>query len=112
MRALERHVTPTYGGGVEEHEGVTMDDRKKSRDQGRLRLQWPTFRGSSVGWGIAAVLWLSCAVPAVVRVVHFGGTSPGGAVLLAALVVASAVCVIGTVSTMRHPRPAPPAVDS
>jgi hypothetical protein len=87
-------------------------DEKTTRERGRLRLQRPTFRGSSVGWGLASVLWLSCAVPAVVRVVHFGGTSPGGAVLLAALVVASAVCVIGTVSTMRHPRPAPPAVDS
>ena len=104
-------MASTYGGRVDEHGGVTMGE-KTSRDQGRLRLQWPTFRGSSVGWGLAAVLWLSCAVPALIRVVHFGGTSVGGFVLLAALVVASAVCVIGTVATLRHPRPAPPAVDS
>lgn len=89
-----------------------MDDRKKARDRGRLRLQRPTFRGSSVGWGLAAVLWLSCAVPALIRVLHFGGTSVGGFMLMAALVVASAVCVIGTVATIRHPRPAPPAIDS
>jgi hypothetical protein len=105
-------MTSTYGGRVNEHEGVTMDDEKKSRDKGRLRLQRPTFRGSSIGWGLAAVLWLSCAVPALIRVVHFGGTSAGGFVLLAALIVASAVCVIGTVATLRHPRPAPPASDS
>ncbi|KQS22370.1 hypothetical protein ASG05_01905 [Frigoribacterium sp. Leaf186] len=109
--ALEPRTTSTYRGRANEHEGVTTDE-KTSHDQGRLRLQRPTFRGSSVGWGIAAVLWLSCAVPALIRVVHFGGPSAGGFVLLAALVVASAVCVIGTVATIRHPRPAPPAVDS
>jgi hypothetical protein len=110
-QALESRIAWTYGGGANEHEGVTMDE-KTSRDQGRLWLQWPTFRGSSVGWGISAVLWLSCTVPALIRVVHFGGTSVGGFLFLAALVVASAVCIIGTLVTIRHPRPAPPAVDS
>lgn len=110
-QALESRLASTYVGRANEHEGVTMD-KEKSRDQGRLRLQWPTFRGSSVGWGLAAVLWLSCAVPALIRVVHFGGTSVRGFVLLAAPVVASAVCVIGTVATIRHARPAPPAIDS
>jgi hypothetical protein len=87
-------------------------DGKTSREQGRLRLQWPTFRGSSVGWGIAAVVWLSCAIPAVVGIIRDGGTSIGGGLLSAGLVIASVVCIIGTVATIRHPRKAPPATDA
>ena len=110
---LRRRGGPTYGGEVDDDdEGTTTMDDETDRDQGRLRLQRPTFRGSSVGWGISSVVWLSCVVSVVVRM----ATGEGGAALvdvlvLVALVVATAVCVTGTVATIRHPRPAPPAVD-
>ncbi len=109
---LSRRGGPTYGGEVDDDEGTTTMDDETDRDRGRLRLRRPTFRGSSVGWGIAAVVWLSCVVSVVVRM----ATGEGGAALvdvlvLVALVVATAVCVTGTVATIRHPRPAPPAVD-
>lgn len=88
-----------------------MDD-ETNRDRGRLRLQRPTFRGSSVGWGISAVVWLSCVVSVVVRMATGdGGAAPVDVLILVALLVATAVCVTGTVATIRHPRPAPPAVD-
>lgn len=88
-----------------------MDD-ETNRDRGRLRLQKPTFRGSSVGWGIAAVVWSSCVVGVVVRMVSGGGgVALVDVLILVALLVATAVCVTGTVATIRHPRPAPPAVD-
>ncbi|TDT62645.1 hypothetical protein [Frigoribacterium sp. PhB116] len=88
-----------------------MDD-ETNRDQGRLRLQKPTFRGSSVGWGIAAVVWLTSAVSVVVAMATDSrGVAVGHVLFLVALLLATAVCVTGTVATIRHPRPAPPAVD-
>jgi len=88
-----------------------MDD-ETNRDQGRLRLQRPTFRGSSVGWGIAAVVWLTSAVSVVVAMATDSrGVAVGHVLFLVALLLATAVCVTGTVATIRHPRPAPPAVD-
>ncbi|KQN41675.1 hypothetical protein [Frigoribacterium sp. Leaf44] len=86
-------------------------DEDTEHPRGRLRLQRPTFRGSSVGWGIGAFFWLVCAVQALVGVVQNGGTSVVGALVLAGLTVLAAVCIIGTVATIRHPRPAPPATD-
>jgi hypothetical protein len=87
-------------------------DEDAEQERGRLRLQWPTFRGSSVGWGIGAFFWLSSAVLNLVRVVQDGGTSVVGALVLAALIVLAVVCIIGTAATIRHPRPAPPATDT
>ncbi|ROP78807.1 hypothetical protein EDF18_1463 [Frigoribacterium sp. PhB107] len=88
-----------------------MDD-ETNRDQGRLRVQKPTFRGSSVGWGIAAVVWLTSAVSVVVAMATDSrGVAVGHVLFLVALLLATAVCVTGTVATIRHPRPAPPAVD-
>jgi len=87
-------------------------DEDTEQGKGRLRLQRPTFRGSSVGWGIAAFFWLFCAVRNIVGVVQNGGTSVVGALVLAALVALAVVCIIGTVATIRHPRPAPPATDT
>ncbi|KQM25920.1 hypothetical protein ASL10_10820 [Frigoribacterium sp. Leaf8] len=86
-------------------------DEDTEQPRGRLRLQRPTFRGSSVGWGIGAFFWLVCAVQALVRVVQDGGTSVVGALVLVGLTALAVVCVIGTVATIRHPRPAPPATD-
>ena len=109
---LRRRGGPTYGGEVDDDEGTTTMDDETNRDQGRLRLQRPTFRGSSVGWGIAAVVWLSCVVSVVVRMAT-ASAGPGlvDVLILVALLVATAFCVTGTVATIRHPRPAPPAVD-
>jgi len=87
-------------------------DEDTEQEKGRLRLQRPTFRGSSVGWGIGAFFWLLCAAQSIVRVVQDGGTSVLGALVLVALVALAAVCIIGTVATIRHPRPAPPATDT
>ena len=88
-----------------------MDD-ETNRDQGRLRLTRPTFRGSSVGWGISAVVWLTSAVSVVVAMATDSrGVAVGHVLFLVALLLATAVCVTGTVATIRHPRPAPPAVD-
>ena len=110
--SLRRRGGPTYGGEVDDDEGTTTMDDETNRDQGRLRLQRPTFRGSSVGWGIAAVVWLSCVVSVVVRMAT-ASAGPGlvDVLILVALLVATAFCVTGTVATIRHPRPAPPAVD-
>lgn len=111
-RPLSRRGGPTYGGEVDDDEGATTMDDETNRDQGRLRLQKPTFRGSSVGWGIAAFVWLTCVVSVVVRMATAsGGTALVDVLILVALVVATAVCVTGTVATIRHPRPAPPVVD-
>ncbi|TWX36223.1 hypothetical protein ES689_12520 [Frigoribacterium sp. ACAM 257] len=109
---LRRRGGSTYGGEVDDDEGTTTMDDETNRDQGRLRLQKPTFRGSSVGWGIAAVVWLTCVVSVVVRMATASG-GPGlvDVMILVALLVATAFCVTGTVATIRHPRPAPPAVD-
>jgi len=84
----------------------------QEQQKGRLRLQRPTFRGSSVGWGIGAFVWLFCAIQNLVRAVQDGGTSVVGALVLAALMAMAAVCIIGTVATIRHPRSAPPATDT
>jgi len=87
-------------------------DEDTEHPRGRLRLQRPTFRGSSVGWGIGAFFWLVCAVQALVGVVQNGGTSLVGVLVLAGLTILAAVCITGTVATIRHPRPAPPATDA
>jgi hypothetical protein len=87
-------------------------DENTEQGKGRLRLQRPTFRGSSVGWGIGAFFWLFCAVQSIVGVAQNGGTSVVGALVLTALVALAVVCIIGTVATIRHPRPAPPATDT
>jgi hypothetical protein len=87
-------------------------DENTEQGKGRLRLQRPTFRGSSVGWGIGAFFWLFCAVQSIVGVLQNGGTSVVGALVLIALVALAVVCIIGTVATIRHPRPAPPATDT
>ena len=109
---LSRRGGPTYGGEVDDDEGTTTMDDETNRDQGRLRLQKPTFRGSSVGWGIAAVVWLTSAVSVVVAMATDSrGVAVGHVLFLVALLLATAVCVTGTVATIRHPRPAPPAVD-
>lgn len=111
---LESSATSTYGEEVDDDEGVSMDENEKkngTEQRGRLRLQWPTFRGSAVGWGIAAVFWLSCAAQSLVGIVRDGGTSLLGGLVLGALVFVGVVCVVGTVATIRHPRPAPPATD-
>ncbi|KQO84049.1 hypothetical protein ASF17_00310 [Frigoribacterium sp. Leaf263] len=86
-------------------------DENADQQKGRLRLHRPTFRGSSVGWGIAAVFWLSFAVQDLVGIVQGGGASVGGGLLLAATAALGVVCVIGTVATIRHPRKGPPATD-
>jgi hypothetical protein len=86
-------------------------DEDAEQERGRLRLRWPTFRGSSVGWGIGAFFWLFSAVLNLVGVVQDGGTTAVGTLILAALVVLAVVCIMGTVATIRHPRPAPPATD-
>lgn len=88
-----------------------MDENTDQR-RGRLRLQRPTFSGSSVGWGIGAFFWLFCAVQTLVGVVQDGGTTFVGDLVLVALAALAVVCIIGTVATIRHPRPAPPATDT
>jgi len=88
------------------------DKANDTGDQGRLRLQWPTFRGSAVGWGILAVSQLLFIAAVVLNVVGSGeGWTVVDALLIAASVVVAAVFVTGTVATIRRPRPAPPAVD-
>jgi hypothetical protein len=88
-----------------------MDD-EKPQDRGRLRLHRPTFRGSAVGWGISAVVWLSCFVGSGLGMMREGSPGVLGVLFLVALGLASGVCVTGTVSTIRHPRPGPPARDA
>jgi len=80
---------------------------KANEDRGRLRLQWPTFRGSPVRWGIAAAGWLLFAVSVLLTSLREQGPSWLDALFLAVLIVLFAICVTGTVATIRHPRPTP-----
>jgi len=84
---------------------------KANEDKGQLRLQWPTFRGSPVRWGIAAAGWLLFAASILLTSVLGQGLSWLDAVCLAVLIALFAICVTGTVSTIRHPRPTPAAED-
>lgn len=89
-----------------------MDDDATER-RGRLRLQWPTFRGSPVGWGIAAAAELAFVVMVVLAIARRGdGASVLDVVFVVALVAVFAVMVTGTVATIRHPRPGPGAGDA
>jgi len=84
-------------------------DEKTDGDRGRLRLHRPTFRGSAVGWGISAVCSLSWVVMVVIGVARDDrGTTVLDVLFVFALVISFAVCLTGTVSTIRHPRPGPP----
>jgi len=97
----------TYGGGADD-KGEPMTE-KANDDKGRLRLQWPTFRGSPVRWGIAAAGWLLFAASILHTSVLGQGLSWLDVVFLAVLIALFAICVTGTVSTIRHPRPTPTA---
>jgi len=99
----------TYGGEADDKgEAVTEE---ANEDRGRLRLQWPTFRGSPVRWGIAAAGWLLLAASILLTSVREQGLSWLDALFLAVLLALFAICVMGTVSTIRHPRPTPTAED-
>jgi len=76
-------------------------------DRGQLRLQWPTFRGSPVRWGIAAAGWLLFAASILLTSVQGQQLSWLDVVFMAVLFALFAICVTGTVSTIRHPRPTP-----
>lgn len=82
------------------------DDDRSSGERGRLRPAWPTFRGSSVGWGVLTVAWIVNAVVLVLGMTENGWRAWGVAVLVF-LEAGSVVCVVGTVSTIRRPRPGP-----
>ena len=84
---------------------------KANEDRGRLRLQWPTFRGSPVRWGIAAAGWLLFAASVLLTSLRKRGPSWVDALFLAVLIALFAICVTGTVATIRHPRPTPSAHD-
>ena len=99
----------TYGGGADD-EGEPVTERA-NEDRGRLRLQWPTFRGSPVRWGIAAAGWLLFAASVLLTSLRGQGPSWLDALFLAVLLALFAICVTGTVSTIRHPRPTPTKED-
>ena len=75
---------------------------------GRLRLTWPTFRGSPVGWGILAFPLLLDLVLVGRHLGRGDPVTPFGVVLTIAVLVALAVAITGLVQTIRHPRPGPP----
>jgi len=77
-------------------------------DQGRLRLTWPTFRGSPVGWGILAFPLLLDLVLVGMHLGRGDPVTPFGVVLAIAVLAALAVAITGLVQTIRHPRPGPP----
>jgi len=83
--------------------------KKANEDKDRLRLQWPTFRGSPVRWGIAAAGWLLLAASILLTSVRTQGSSWLDALFLAVLIALFAISVTGTISTIRHPRPTPTA---
>lgn len=82
------------------------DDDRTDGERGRWRLAWPTFRGSSVGWGVLTVLWVVNALVLVSGMVSEGWRAWGVAVLVF-LALGAAVCVVGTISTIRRPRQGP-----
>jgi len=95
----------TYGGETDDKgEPVT---EKANEDRGRLRLQWPTFRGSPVRWGIGAAGWLLFVASILLTSILGQGLSWLDALFLAVLLALFAIYVTGTVSTIRHPRPTP-----
>jgi len=87
-----------------------MDDNTKtepdSGERGRLRLTWPTFRGSSIGWGIITVAF-AVNVASCIWSLAEGGVRPLGVLMTAFFVITTVVSLIGTISTARHPRPGP-----
>jgi len=84
---------------------------RANEDRGRLRLQWPTFRGSPVRWGIAAAGWLLFAASVLLTAMRGQGLSWPDGLFLAVLLALVAICVTGTVATVRHPRPTPTTED-
>jgi len=79
------------------------------RSRGRLRLQWPTFRGSPFLWGVLAFPLFLHLVTAAVSLGRGEAPTPFGIVFLVLVTVVFVVCLIGVVQTLRHPRPSRPS---
>ena len=77
-------------------------------DRGRLRLAWPTVRGSPVGWGVLVFPLVLDLVLVGRHLVRGEPLEPVGVVLAVAVLLGLAVAVAGLVPTIRHPRPGPP----
>lgn len=62
-------------------------------------------------WGIAAAGWLLFAASVLLTSLREQGPSWVDALFLAVLIALVAICVTGTVATIRHPRPTPNTED-
>jgi hypothetical protein len=91
----------------EKHD-TTRHHAPRDTAPGRLRLTWPTFRGSPVGWGILAFPLLLDLVLVGTHLGRGDPVTPFGVVLAIAVFAALAVAITGLVQTIRHPRPGPP----
>ena len=79
------------------------------RSRGRLRPQWPTFRGSPFLWGVLAFPLFLHLVTAAVSLGRGEAPTPFGIVFLVLVAVVFVVCLVGVVQTLRHPRPSRPS---
>jgi hypothetical protein len=79
------------------------------RPRGRLRLQWPTFRGSPFLWGVLAFPLFLHLVAASLSLSRGEGLTPFGIAFVVLVAVVFIVCLVGMVQTLRHPRPSPPS---
>ena len=79
------------------------------RSRGRLRPQWPTFRGSPFLWGVLAFPLFLHLVTAAVSLGRGEAPTPFGIAFLVLVAVVFVVCLIGVVQTLRHPRPSRPS---
>ena len=79
------------------------------RSRGRLRPQWPTFRGSPFLWGVLAFPLFLHLVTAAVSLGRGEGLTPFGIAFVVLVAVVFVVCLVGMVQTLRHPRPSRPS---
>lgn len=101
-RPHDRHERP-------ERPGATRPAAADGRSRGRLRPQWPTFRGSPFLWGVLAFPLFLHLVTAAVSLGRGEAPTPFGIVFLVLVAVVFVVCLIGVVQTFRHPRPSRPS---
>ena len=87
----------------------TAETGRRTGRQGRLRLQWPTFRGAPFLWGVLAVPLLLDLVTTGVALGHGDELTPFRIVFVIVVALAFVVCLVGVVQTFRHPRPSPPS---
>ena len=85
------------------------DHAAEARTRGRLRPQWPTFRGSPFLWGVLAFPLFLHLVTASLSLSRGDGLTPLGTAFVVLVAVVFVICLVGVVQTLRHPRASKPS---